>query len=150
MAGTLQFGVWIWQKRGRLKRILKRRIAFLKNLLRMERHPEQIKPLPPRPTFLAGDRVRIKSRQEIQKTLNNWNYLKGCGFMEEMWSYCGTRQKIYKVVNQFIDEKDYLVRKCRGIVVLDGAICQGTRDFGTCDRSCFYFWREEWLEKIED
>jgi len=26
--------------------------------------------------------------------------------------------------------------------------CQGTSDYGRCDRSCFYFWREEWLEKI--
>jgi hypothetical protein len=27
-------------------------------------------------------------------------------------------------------------------------MCQGTKDFGRCDRSCFFFWREEWLEKL--
>ena len=34
------------------------------------------------------------------------------------------------------------------IVILDGVICEGTKDFGICDRACFYFWRVEWLEKI--
>jgi len=28
--------------------------------------------------------------------------------------------------------------------------CQGTPDLGRCDRSCFYFWREEWLEKLDE
>jgi hypothetical protein len=25
----------------------------------------------------------------------------------------------------------------------------GTPDYGRCDRACFYFWREEWLEKLD-
>jgi hypothetical protein len=29
-------------------------------------------------------------------------------------------------------------------------MCKGTAEFGTCDRSCFVFWREEWLEKIDE
>ena len=70
--------------------------------------------------------------------------------MEEMWTYCGTEQKILKRVEKLLDEHDYLMKKCKGIVILDGVMCQGTKDFGTCDRSCFYFWREEWLENLED
>jgi hypothetical protein len=35
------------------------------------------------------------------------------------------------------------------VAILDGVICNGTEDFGPCDRSCFFFWREEWLEKVD-
>jgi len=95
-----------------------------------------------------GDWVIVKSKEEIKETVNNWNQLKGCAFMEEMWPYCGTKQRVLKRVERFLDERDYLVKKCKGIVLLEGVMCQGTKDFGPCDRSCFYFWREEWLEKI--
>ena len=70
--------------------------------------------------------------------------------MEEMWPYCGTTQKVFKRVEKFLDERDYLLKKCRGIVILEGIFCEGTKDFGQCDRSCFFFWREEWLEKIDN
>jgi hypothetical protein len=96
----------------------------------------------------AGDLVRVKSKEEILATLNRWNELKGCGFMEEMWPYCNTQQRVLKVVRQFLDERDYRMKKTKGIVVLDGVMCQGTVDFGRCDRSCFFFWRMEWLERI--
>ncbi len=96
-----------------------------------------------------GDWVRIKSREEIEVTLNRWNQVKGCSLMEEMWPYCGTTRRVMKRVERFLDERTYKMRKARGIVLLEGVICQGTTDFGHCDRSCFFFWREEWLEKID-
>ncbi len=95
-----------------------------------------------------GDMVRIRSKEEIRATLDDWNRLKGCGFLEEMWPYCSTVQRVYKRVEQFMDERDYVVKKCRNLVILDGVFCHGTVDFGKCDRTCFFFWREEWLEKI--
>lgn len=97
----------------------------------------------------AGDLVKIRSMKEIQSTLNNWNQLKGCTFLDEMRAYCGTVQKIKKRVNRFLNEADYLVKKCKGIVILENVFCEGTKAFGPCDRSCFFFWREEWLEKIK-
>ena len=100
-------------------------------------------------SLVSGDLVRVRPKEEIQSTLNRWGQLKGCGFMEEMWPYCETTQRVFKCVNQFLDERDYLVKKCTGIVILDGIICEGTKDFGVCDRACFYFWREEWLEKYD-
>jgi hypothetical protein len=94
--------------------------------------------------------VRVRSREEIQATLNRWNQLRGCTFMEEMWRHCGTIQQVYKRVDRFLDERDYLVKRCKGTVLLEGLICEGTKNFGPCDRSCFYFWKEEWLEKLHD
>ena len=101
------------------------------------------------PELAVGDWVRVRSLDEIQSTLNNWGQLKGCTFMPEMIDYCDTRQKIHKVMQRFVDERDLRVKKVSGIILLEGVYCQGTADFGSCDRSCFFFWREEWLEKID-
>lgn len=95
----------------------------------------------------AGDLVRVRSKEEIQATLDYRNQLQGCAFMEEMWPYCGTTQQVLKRVARVLDERDFLVKKCKGIVLLDGAICEGTKELGPCDHSCFFFWKEEWLEK---
>ena len=63
--------------------------------------------------------------------------------------YCGTTQRVLKPLERFVDERDLRVKTSRGIVLLDGVVCQGTADFGRCDRCCVMFWREEWLEKID-
>jgi len=47
-----------------------------------------------------------------------------------------------------MDERDYKVKKARGVILLENVICTGTPTFGACDRCCFLFWREEWLEKV--
>lgn len=97
--------------------------------------------------FVAGDIVRVRSREEIESTLDRWKELKGCAFLEEMWQYCGTTQTVLQVMERFLDERDYKVKKCRGILLLEDVTCRGTPVFGRCDRRCFLFWRMEWLEK---
>jgi len=97
----------------------------------------------------AGDLVRVRSYEEIQVTLNHWRQLKGLTFMPEMEVYCGTQQVVLKHMRRFVDERDLQVKKSSGIILLQGVMCQGTADFGSCDRCCFHFWREEWLEKID-
>lgn len=143
----------LWQRKNRLKRIIKRRLNFMLNLLSevigKRKQSENLSNNTAIESLKSGDIVRVKPQEEIQATLNRWNQLKGCAFMEEMWPYCGTTQQIYKRVEKFLDERDYLMKKCNGIVLLKDIICEGTKDFGPCDRSCFIFWREEWLEKID-
>lgn len=144
----------LWQRRNRFKRIFKRRWNYLNNLFKektgekssiSERTANKSKSA----RFQAGDIVRVKSEENIRTTLDHWNMLKGCGFMEEMRPYCNTAQRVLKPVGKFLDERDYLMKKCKGIVILDGVFCEGTKDFGSCDRTCYFFWREEWLEKID-
>jgi len=148
--GALNIG---WQRLHRLKRILKRRWRYLVNFFREAEHVKgRAQCSDARQSVVAAleprDLVRIRSREEIQATLDRWNQLRGCAFMEEMWRHCGTTQRVYKRVERFMDERDYLVKRCKGIVILEGVMCEGTKDFGPCDRSCFYFWREEWLERL--
>jgi hypothetical protein len=102
-----------------------------------------------RVSLVAGDLVRVRSEEEIRATLNAWNELKGCMLMDAQQQYCGTTQRVLKPVERFVDERDYRVKRAKGLILLEGLICEGTPDYGRCDRACFYFWREEWLEKIE-
>ena len=97
----------------------------------------------------AGDLVQVRPREEIQATLDPWGRLKGCGFMPEMWQYCGTTQRVLKPMERFLDECEYQIKRCRGVVLLEGLMCQGVVESGRCDRSCFFFWRKEWLVKID-
>lgn len=99
-------------------------------------------------TFKAGDRVRVRSLEEIEATLDHLGKTKGCAFLKAMEQYCGTEQRVLKPVERFVDERDLRVKKCKGIVLLEGVMCPGTTTFGRCDRCCFLFWREEWLEKV--
>ena len=144
----------ILQGRNHIKRILKRRWNYLINFVSRPTCAENTT-LDMATTrsgsngFQCGDLVRVRSREEIRATLNQWNQLKGCSFMEEMWQYCATTRRVLKRVEKFLDERDYLIKRCNGIVLLEGVFCEGTKDFGPCDRTCFFFWREEWLEKIE-
>jgi hypothetical protein len=97
----------------------------------------------------AGDLVRVRSEEEVKATLSTWSELRGCAFLEGMWQYCNTTQRVLKPVERFVDERECEVRRAKGIVLLEGLMCQGTPYYGRCDRSCLYFWREEWLEKVE-
>jgi len=111
--------------------------------------PPVVETVPKRVSLAAGDLVRVRSEEEIRATLNAWNELKGCMFMDAQRQYCSTTQRVLKPVERFVDERDYRVKKAKGVVLLDGLICEGTPDYGRCDRACYYFWREEWLEKID-
>lgn len=97
----------------------------------------------------SGDMVRVKSKNEIKAMLNAWNEYKGCAFIDDMWNYCGSTQRVFKKVQNFIDERDYKLKRVKGLYILENVYCQGTRVLGKCDRSCFFFWREEWLDKLE-
>ena len=135
-----------------VKKLLKRYqkyISKFKNRAKPANIAQANSTLAPDSTKLQpGDWVRVRSREEIQATLNSWKELKGCAFLDEMWQYCDTRQQVLQSMQRFLDERDYQVKKCKGVVLLNGVICHGTPVFGRCDRCCHLFWRDEWLEQI--
>ena len=96
----------------------------------------------------AGDRVQVKSLEEIQQTLDERGYTKGCKFMEQMKRYCGQEQRVAGRVEKFFDEARCRTLKCKDIVLLDHIYCDGSVVRG-CDRLCFLFWRTEWLRKLD-
>jgi hypothetical protein len=137
-----------------IKKWLKKFYLVLMNwktkFFRREIQPTEPKSNPSLASFQSGDWVRVRSLEEIQTTLNPWKELKGCAFLPYMVDYCGTTQRVLQSMQRFLDERDYKVKKTKGVVLLEGVICKGTPVFGRCDRCCHLFWREEWLEKLEE
>jgi len=70
--------------------------------------------------------------------------------MEEMWSYCGTVQKVLKRGEKFLDECDYLVKKRKGVVILDGILCQGTKILGLVIVHVSFSGEKSGLEKLSE
>lgn len=102
------------------------------------------------PKFNIGEIVKVRSKEEIAKSLDWFNKLDGCLFMDQMWEYCGQRFKILKIVRNFFDEYKYKMYRPRvPLYLLESLICKGeVKSFGKqCDRSCYLLWHEDWLEE---
>jgi hypothetical protein len=134
--------------RRKLKKLLFLNYFWQPSEVKNRKHTADIQLQPAILNLKAGDRIKIRSRDEILATLDNEGKLKGCSFINVMWQYCGTTQRVLKPVNRFVDERNYQIKITRGMVLLEGIMCTGTDFYGECDRSCLFFWREEWLEKI--
>jgi hypothetical protein len=89
--------------------------------------------------------VRVKSEREILETLDSCGKSSGLAWIPCMGKYCGQECRVYKRVEKIILESTGEIRKAKNTVLLEGVICDGL--YG-CDRSCFPFWREVWLERI--
>lgn len=106
---------------------------------------------PPSSDFKEGDLVKVCSKEQILQTLDKNNKLNGCHFMDEMWKYCNSQQKVLKKIEYFYDEANLRMCKARNTVLLKDLYCSGDlqRFEQGCDRCCLFFWRTEWLGKIE-
>jgi hypothetical protein len=100
------------------------------------------------PDFQPGDMVRVRLKAQILPTLDGRKRYEGCRFVDEMWQFCGGTYAVLKSVRQILDERELKVKKLKNVYILDGLICEGSWPFKNCDRSCFYFWKAAWLEKI--
>ena len=103
----------------------------------------------------TDDNVRIVSintggaTNKIKDTLDEKGFYKGMIFIDDMVQFCGKTYKVFKRVNKLYMHRDKQMQKCRGVVLLDGVLCHGYEAEIDCDRTCFFFWKEAWLEKIE-
>ena len=99
-----------------------------------------------------GELVRIKSREEIAKTLTPAGRNKGLWFDREMLPYCNGVYRVRQRIGRFINEQDgrIIVLKNESIT-LDGVVCSGDRSVcrWLCPRAIYPYWRECWLERVE-
>ncbi|MFF5108340.1 hypothetical protein [Streptosporangium sp. NPDC000509] len=97
-----------------------------------------------------GELVRVKSKEEILKTLNDDLLNRGMGFEEEMSRYCGHVARVSARVEKCLDEKTgRMLRMKNPCIILDGVICAGAYNV-SCPREFVPFWREIWLERVEE
>jgi hypothetical protein len=95
-----------------------------------------------------GDIVRIKSRKEIEPTLNADLLNRGMGFDAEMARFCGRTARVARRVEHIIDEHTGRMLHMRSpCLVLEGIVCEGAFN-ASCPRSITPYWREIWLEKV--
>lgn len=92
--------------------------------------------------------VEVRSEKEIFDTLDSQGKLRGLRFTPEMTKFCGKRFRVYKKLDKILLETTGELRRIKTpTVILEGVFCDGTAH-GGCDRSCFCFWREEWLKRV--
>jgi hypothetical protein len=101
-----------------------------------------------------GEYVRIKSKEQIEQTLDETGRNRGLTFdPEEMAPYCGRVFKVRSSVTQIIDERSgKMVLMKQPCIILEGVVCNAeyARRRLNCPRAIRPYWRELWLERVED
>ncbi len=100
-----------------------------------------------------GERVRVKPKHEIIKTLHEgMNKNRGLSFDQEMVRFCGTVATVRTSVTQIINEgTGEMMRMKQPCIILEGGVCAGQYSACRlmCPRELPAFWRELWLERID-
>ena len=134
--------------------VLWSRLQFLHRLLpgrvlrgRSERTPTESLGLE------AGDLVRVKSRAEVEPTLDQQRSNRGLKMGDEMTRFFGRRLEVKHRVGRIIDEQTGEMRELHDTVALRhaesggdlGCLCSG--QLGDCPRDELMYWREIWLDR---
>ena len=82
-----------------------------------------------------GEMVRIKSREQIEATLNQDRLNRGLGFEEEMSRYCGRTARVQTRVTKCLDEKTGRMLTMKNpCIVLEGITCTWLLSTANCPR----------------
>jgi len=98
-----------------------------------------------------GELVRVKSHEEILKTVDRSNRNRGMYWDAELVPYCGKTYRVLKRVTKIIDEKTAkMVEMKNPCIVLDTVICEARYSpcRMLCPKSMYPYWREIWLERV--
>jgi hypothetical protein len=98
-----------------------------------------------------GELVRVKSHEEIMKTVDSGNRNRGMYWDAELVPYCGGTYQVLKSVTKIIDEKTgKMVEMKNPCIVLDSVVCQArySQCRMLCPKEMYPYWREIWLERV--
>lgn len=104
--------------------------------------------------FRAGDRVLVRSPEEILSTLDADGTLDGLPFMPEMLHWCGrpfrVQRRVEKTCVDVAPPADGAWRRfsANDVVILDSPRCDG-QDHDGCKHGCRIFWKEAWLRPMD-
>ncbi|AFH50186.1 Hypothetical protein IALB_2483 [Ignavibacterium album JCM 16511] len=102
--------------------------------------------------FKPNKLVKVKSFEQIIQTLDKNGCVDGLPFMPEMVEYCDKTFRIsLKVEKTCVDNPTMFMAEFRNndVYFLEDLRCSGVYHDG-CQRACRIFWKECWLEPIED
>jgi hypothetical protein len=132
----------------RLRTSVRYRSGRLLERMPPQRRPQHVPAPAASGRIQAGDRVRVRSRKEIEATLDATGTNRGLSFYLEMQHYCGHEFRVLRRVERIVHEKTGELIHLRDCLVLDDVICQGDYH-GLCPRALYPFWREAWLRKLD-
>jgi len=101
----------------------------------------------------AGELVRVRSKDEIERTLNRKLRNRGLWFDVEMLPYCGKGNfQVLRRVDKILNEKTgQMIKFNNPCIILDGVTCSGNylarRMFSP--KHEYIYWREIWLERVQ-
>lgn len=96
-----------------------------------------------------GELVRIKTKQEVEATLDTTGKNRGMYFgNEEASRHCGSTFPVLTPINRMILEDSGKMRAIKSTVLLQGTACSGLCFHG-CSRHGHPMWREVWLERVQ-
>ena len=99
-----------------------------------------------------GELVEIRSKADIEATVNRDNRNRGLNIDEEMTIFCGGRYRVTTRVDRIINEQTGEMMEFRNpCIVLDGVFCRGEYSAKRlmCPRRITAYWREIWLKRVE-
>jgi hypothetical protein len=99
-----------------------------------------------------GELVRVKSHEEILKSVDSGNRNRGMYWDAELVPYCGGTYRVLKRVTRLIDEKTAkMVEMKNPCIILDSVVCQARYSpcRMLCPKAMYPYWREIWLERVE-
>jgi len=94
-----------------------------------------------------GDLVEVKSRDEIEATLDEDGRNRGLAISPGMLACCGGRYRVASRVERLVIEWSGQLRRIGSTVALEGVTCDGLAQRG-CPRDCYHLWRESWLKRV--
>jgi hypothetical protein len=98
----------------------------------------------------AGELVRVKSKEEIVATLDDTNHNRGLSFDGEMSNYCGRLARVRGRVDRLVEESTgEMVEINSDCIILEGVVCTGDY-YRFCTRAIYPYWREIWLERVDE
>ena len=104
-------------------------------------------------SFQPGTLVEVRTKEEIEQTLNADQRNRGLWFDVEMVPYAnGCAYPVLRRVDRIINEKTGRMMTLRNpCVILQGVVCSGhfseRRMF--CPRSLYPYWRDSWLKEAK-
>jgi hypothetical protein len=98
-----------------------------------------------------GEMVRVRSREEIYRTIGANRKNRGLWYDIEMEAFSGESFPVLARVERLLDERTgKMIELSRDCIMLDGAVCGGCRSMNRlfCPRAIYPYWREVWLERV--
>lgn len=99
-----------------------------------------------------GDWVEIKTKEEIEATLDRGQKNRGLWFDVEMLPFCGRKMRLLQRADRIIEEHTgAMLELPNDCWIIEGAVCSGHVSHGRlfCTRKIHSFWREIWFRRTE-